>query len=654
MLKAPIIDPRAPADIAEQTRALLCEFLAQPPYNWPADADGGEAGRALTQIFAHYCGLVIDRINRAPEKNFLAFLDLLGNSAIPAHPARAAVSFGLDATVPQGSLLPAGTRVQAEPPPGVADPIFFETETDLWLTTVDLVSARQDARDVSAMIGQPIAVGEPVFRDTNPYDRNHAGFSFSFSVTADRPLPVQSLVEMYFWLDSAAYEPGAWASSAAEPPPLSWECSPNGIDSWIRVLVEDDTQSLSRSGGLRFLTPPASGWSAAKPRGFWIRANAPETPYRPPPQLRCVALNTTSAIQGATTTNEILGSSDGSPNQVLRTLKRPALPGQELAVLEQRSSTNADTWVTWSEVPDFHGSQPLHRHYTLNRQTGEVRFGDGQRGMIPPRGARSVRMTRYRVGGGAAGNVVAGTLKTLVAGSRNIGRVTNLFAAVGGADIEPADSLLNRAPRSLRHRGRAVTQEDYEDLSKLASTEVSRALCVPLQDLAADAAAPYLFIDTIDEEKAGVGKVSVIIVPGSKNPKPVPSPELMRTVQAYLAERSSAGAAVTVVGPLYLRVDVRVEVRLKSLRWKDTVERGLQDCLASFLHPLTGNQGPGWPFGRRPQESDLYPEIAKLPGIAFVSSLGITVAADDPARTDDTLRTQRFLVYSGAHTVQFI
>ena len=246
-----------------------------------------------------------------------------------------------------------------------------------------------------------------------------------------------------------------------------------------------------------------------------------------------------------------------------------------------------------------------------------------------------------------------GTLNTLVAGSKSIARVTNLFAATGGADVEQVNSLLDRAPRSLRHRTRAVTQEDYEDLSKLASTEVARALCVPLQDLAADASAPYVFIDTIEEEKAGVGKVSVIVVPRSQAPKPVPTPDLMRRVQTYLADRASAGAAVTVVGPLYLRVDVRVEIRLQSLRWKDTVERELRACFASFLHPLTGNDGTGWPFGRRPQESDLYPEIVKLPGSTFVSNLSISVSADDPARTEDTLRTQRFLVYSGAHTILF-
>jgi baseplate J-like protein len=654
LITAPRVDPRTPAEVAEQTRALLCKYLAHAPYNWSPEADGGEAGVALTKIFAHYCGLIVDRLNRAPEKNFLAFLDLLGNSLIPAQPARAAVTFALDTSAGRGTLLPAGTKIQAEPPPGIKDPIFFETENDVWLTTVDLVGVRgingDTIVDLDRLIGSPNATSEPVFEDRSAYD-------FFFSLGPDRPLPARVPVEMYLWLDSATYDPTTWGSTS-EPVALSWQCSPSSGGPWTRLLVEDETDALTRSGVVRFLTPSTEGWGTATVKSFRVRANAPLAPYAPPALLRCVALNTVSAIQAITVSNEILGSSNGSAGQVFRTLKQPVLPGQELSVLEQRVSTNAgtgtpsaDPWIPWHEVADFHASEALDRQYVLNRQTGQVRFGDGQRGMIPPRGARSIRTTRYRAGGGIMGNVPAGALKTLVSGSKQIATVTNLFAATAGADAEEQPALLDRAPRTLRHRQRAVTQEDYEDLSKLASTEVARALCVPLQDLAAE---PYKFIDTLAEEKVGVGKVSVIVVPRSDEAKPLPSPDLMRRVQAYLAERASAEAAVTVVGPLYLRVSIHAEIRLQSLRWKDAVEGELQASFAAFLHPLTGNAGGGWPFGRQPHESDIYPLIARVKGIAYVAGLGITALADHPERTVDTLTTQRFLVCSGEHQVDFL
>ena len=109
----PLIDKRTPAEIAEQTRELLRDNLQD--YGWNEQSDGGEAGRALVGVFAHYCELVIERINRAPEKNFLAFLDLLGNSLTPPRPAQAPLSFFLDPAAPSGIAIPhrAWTRIHS-------------------------------------------------------------------------------------------------------------------------------------------------------------------------------------------------------------------------------------------------------------------------------------------------------------------------------------------------------------------------------------------------------------------------------------------------------------------------------------------------------------------------------------------------------------
>jgi hypothetical protein len=654
----PMIDTRTRDDIAEQTRKFLCTYLnlADPPYNWEDNADGGEAGRTLTKIFAQYCGIITDRLNRAPEKNFLAFLDLLGNSLIPAQPARAAVTFLLDSSATAGVMLPAGTRVQAESPPGAKEPVCFETENDLWLTTLNLLSA-QNSNDLTGIINNPGNAGKPLFK-------NKDNITFCFSTGPGQRPPAQSPIELYFWIDSAFYDPASWNANAIEKASLGWEWS--GLDNnWSRLLVEDETAALTRTGVIRFLTPSETAWKPVSVKQdqmfqFSVRVISPKNPYNPPPMLRCIALNTVSAIQVQTVENEILGSSNGNSGQMFTTLKKPVLPGQQLDVLEQQTTTAASAgtslqssdWVPWQEVTDFHSSKALDRHYLLNRQSGQVCFGNGRNGMIPPLGARNIKMTRYQAGGGAVGNVAAAALKTLVSGSKNISRVTNLFAASGGSDEEDTAALLDRAPRTLRHRHRAVTREDYEDLSRLSTTEVAKALCVPLQDLAVD---PYLVIDSTDQEKAGVGKVSIIIVPNSMDAHPLPSPDLIRLVQAFLAERACAEAAISVVGPLYIRANIEIDIVLKSLLRQDIVERELLSVFAGFLHPLTGNNGSGWPFGRKPQPSDLYPLISGKKEIAFVAGLTIIYSVDYPGKTlEEIEQTGRFLVYSGTHKINYI
>src|SRR5262249_5947979 len=165
---------------------------------------------------------------------------------------------------------------------------------------------------------------------------------------------------------------------------------------------------------------------------------------------------------------------------------------------------------------------------------------------------------------------------------------------------------VTRAPRTLRHGGRAVTADDYEDLARLASAEVARARCVPLRRLREDPLGSGLPVP---------GALSLIIVPGSRDPKPLPSLELLDLTAQYWRTRQAANADISVVGPLYVRVDVAMEVVLATIENASEVEQAIRAQLAAFLHPLTGGRdGAGWDFGRKPQLSDLHAVINGVAG----------------------------------------
>ena len=85
------------------------------------------ADAALLQIAAHYLQAIARRLNQAPDKNKLAFLELAGVRLVPAQPARAPVVFVL-ADDAADVRLPAGTRLAAPPPPGGTAQIIYETE----------------------------------------------------------------------------------------------------------------------------------------------------------------------------------------------------------------------------------------------------------------------------------------------------------------------------------------------------------------------------------------------------------------------------------------------------------------------------------------------------------------------------------------------
>lgn len=448
-----------------------------------------------------------------------------------------------------------------------------------------------------------------------------------------------------------------------ERPQLEWEYSTG--TGWAKLLIRDGTESFTQSGLVEFFGP--ADFARRVEFGleqYWVRVVWKGGQYIFAPRLRRALLNTTMASQTVTLKMEILGSSDGSRHQRFQTTRAPVLEGQLLEVREPEqpsalernrvkkeaggqsvtasaSHDSSNVWVRWTEVADFYGSGARDRHYIVDHLTGEVRFGDGARGMIPPTGSGNLRLTQYKTGGGAAGNKPAGTIAQLKTTVPYVESVTNHRAASGGADAETLDSLLERAPHTVRNRDRAVTLEDYEDLARLASPEVARALCVPLFDLAATPQA-------VDETDNKPGMVSLIIVPRSTDARPVPGIELIDRVRSYLDARRSPTSELVIVGPEYISVGVHVEVALTLMEGASEVEMAIAHALARFLHPLTGGwESAGWDFGRKPHKSDLYALIEEIAGVGHVHSLTVT-----PDEESDQFKTDRFLISSGKHEIK--
>jgi hypothetical protein len=118
----PVLDARDAADI-------LAELLQLRPAWVPELAAAeGQPGWALFQIFARYMQSCIDRLNQAPEKNLLAFLDTFGIALIPPQPARAPVVFS---PMPNAAdaIVAARTRLSAKVA-GQTAPLIFETVQD--------------------------------------------------------------------------------------------------------------------------------------------------------------------------------------------------------------------------------------------------------------------------------------------------------------------------------------------------------------------------------------------------------------------------------------------------------------------------------------------------------------------------------------------
>ena len=385
---------------------------------------------------------------------------------------------------------------------------------------------------------------------------------------------------------------------------------------------------------------------------YWLRVRWQEGNFRVSPRLRRILTNTMWAVQAKTFKKEILGSSNADPNQVFVANNSPILRRQRLQVQEGQIESD---WVKWLEVPDFYSSGKSDRHYVLDRQTGEIQFGYGIAGMIPPRGRNNIRLSFYRTGSGKQGNVGSQTVSQLKTTIPYIDKVNNLEAAAGGAPQEDLERFKERAPKKLRHQDRAVTIDDITDLAYEASTDVARAKTIssdmmmkfdPLDPSFWDL--PKLTEEQKDQLK-NAGQVKLIILPNSRDRQPVPSLALLEQVETYILERCQPTMDLIVTPPKWQKVAIETTIVPKSLENGDRLKDEVRRALEKFLHPLNGGKRQeGWEFGRYPQKSDFYSIIQSIPGVDWVKSLDIKV---DPNPTAENT-TADTLIYSGDHDVK--
>lgn len=425
---------------------------------------------------------------------------------------------------------------------------------------------------------------------------------------------------------------------------LAWEYF-NGKH-WQNLMPRDETRGFQNSGFVRFVGP--TDFRSSRRFGeslYWIRVRLEAGGYVESPRIVRVLLNSVHASHLTTFGETILGSSQGTPNQVFPLPPGPVLPGQELVVIEREAPTEEERLVLveeegedavqpdpaggfrvrWHEVEDLYESPPQARHYQKDEMTGEVRFGDGIHGRVPPKGDRNIRLVRFQVGGGQEGNLAPGSLVIPRQSLTFIEGVTNLVPAGGGADRETVEEVKARAPHLFRSRFRAVTAEDFEWIAREASTSVARAHCLPCRDRE--------------------GEVTVVVVPkmadtpGGKSIRPVPSTELMRRVKAELDRRKLLNTILHVVRPRYRNLEVRVTVLRSSTGTSGAVREEIDRRVREFLHPLRGGRNrKGWPFGRPVSKIDIYHLCEEVAGVEFVER--VTVRDLDRNQEADLIRLE--------------
>lgn len=631
--EAPNLDDRTFDQIFEALRLRIPQYTPE----W-TDFNESDPGVTLLQLFAWLTEQINYRLNRVPERNYIKFLQLLGLELRPAQPAVADVEF-----TPRPSAdvraIPKGAKLSAPPASG-GDPLIFETDADLSITRVPLTDAQVwDGTAFTVVTEQNETEPGPFWPVGAQPQRGNAlylGFTPPPQPIAARTFPLQLRWRVFLPPAADAGRPQACAPQLAPPAPgvnLVWEYFPKrDALRWRKLsLFGDDSGAFTTEGYITMAGPaeiePTVVGKVDEPR-FWLRCRLESGTYPAgnAPRIEFVRPNTVPTRNLSTVADEIVGSSDGRPDQVHTVRRTPV--ARDTLVLETEAP--GEPPQSWERVDDFLSSEPDDHHYVLNDTSGEIRFGDGRNGKIPL-AASDIIARSYRFGGGAAGNVGAGAIATPITTLVGVESVTNRRPAVGGSDEQDADDLKARAPHELRRRSRAVTGDDFASFAEEMGG-VRRAAALPL-------------VHPGHEGVEVPGAVTVVIVPDSEDPAPQPSSDLIRAVCGYLESYRLLTSEVYVKGPDYQRISVEAHVAIRQYAAPDKVKQDVLERLRVALNPNTRQ------FGLDFHPTTLYAEIIGVTDVVSVERLAILVDGL-PHDVDEPLRVPLGgLVYGADHDI---
>lgn len=641
-LPAPNLDDRRFQDLVDDAKRLLQQRCPE----W-TDHNVSDPGVTLIETFAWMTDLLLYRLNRVPDRNYVKFLELIGVHLFAPTAARAPVTFWLSAPQPDTVTIPAGTEV-ATVRTGTEPAVVFSTVDDLPIVACSL-------QNIASMIG-PNEV-----RDHNDALALRTGF-FCFDgppkpgdvllIGLTREVP-SCAVSLRFQcrIEGVGVDP--------DNPPLTWEAW-TGSKWEACVLDKDTTGGLNRDGDVIVHVPAGhTAFTIEKVRAGWLRARVTEASpgqpvYSASPEIRGLTAftigGTVDALNAELVRNETLGTAEGVPGGKFVTQHRPIVPGEKPLVVEV---SGADGWQEWTQRPNFAASDPDDNHFVLDAATGEIQFGPAVRlgdgtlrnyGAVPAKGS-VIRIPLYRAGGGAGGNVAPKTLNVLKASIPYVVRVENRRAGRGGVDGETIEDAKVRGPILLRTRDRAVTSEDFEHISREAAPEIARVRCLTAT------------------EGSETGVIKVLLVPavpttGGQLPFDalVPSDETLERVTTRLDETRLIGTRIMVEPPVYRGLTVIARLRARDRVDPDRLQQEALAALYTYFHPTVGGpDGHGWPFGRPVLAGEVYSALQRLRGTELVDDVRIFGA--DPVTGERGKATERLdvepdtLVFSYDHQV---
>ena len=399
-------------------------------------------------------------------------------------------------------------------------------------------------------------------------------------------------------------------------------------DHFVPVVAQDNTRAIGETGivSMSFSVEPNPAELFGRTLS-WLRLAPASAAGEWTPTLRGAYLNAVWARAAETMTRELVGSSEGAPLLTLQLARPPLLRDSlELRVKEPLGAEEREAlvagdadkvksnvtdlpgdWVLWTQVADPADHEAGARVYSLDEDTGVIRFGDGQHGAIPPIGPDTIVAFRYeRTEPAVASEVPANFVSVrsplnLVTPVEGAEAVIAADQSAGGVAPESVERVLHFGSARLRHRGRAVTAHDFEDLACERFADIVQARCT-----------------------LRGGNVRLVVV--MRGTDPAPSRAQRRELSSLLLAAAPATLAgkLVIEGPRVRRLRIELTLRVASLDVAGELARSAKQMLEAFFDTDTGGSNrTGWALGASPAEDDIAEALLNAPHLESIVSVSL-------------------------------
>ena len=383
----------------------------------------------------------------------------------------------------------------------------------------------------------------------------------------------------------------------------------------------------------------------------WIKIRVPKGGRA---KFQWVGINATYIKQRAQIRSEVLSAGTGEPDQKRILSKTPVIPGSvKLMVTE-----NAQTQV-WEEIDDLLSAGPevpapdprVHpgakvspnrkiHVFTLNPESGELRFGDGTHGKRLPVKA-GVRVD-YDYGVGRLGNVNEGEINTSPVLPAGI-KVTNPVRTWGGAEAETVAEGEKQITRYLQHRDRLINVEDFEMVvRRTPGVDINRVEVLPAFN-------PELIPN---EPGDAPGAVTIMVIPQNdqEHPRaPVPDRPFLDSICAYINPRRLLTTEIFLRGPEYVDIWVSIGMEVRAGESIAQVREAVKKAVEGILSPLATRteftqdesveqnrsnsmEGKGWPLQKTVVDRELVTIASRVPGVLLINDVVMAKGEGEPVK----------------------